>query len=298
VVAAQATKKRNLSGAEALRRRFPTFSQEFAFEDSLAAIRTASRFMDRAARVQAIASVLPQASAKTKERLAAKIIQRYFGGRRRADADPHFWKLVLALDDRSTQRELMLYRTAAVDRIVAAISADVFYPRFVAKTYPAGYDESSFRLANTGALFDSDDVITAEFVREFAAKRWAFTSERTVNLSLRILREGGVLCSIASAQATGRSLAYLPASRSISPVTFCYCLASQFRSNDSALPPTLDKVHNADFVKLFLLPRPAVDSLIRESGRRGWLRVEGSGSARQVALVAKGAEELISLLTR
>lgn len=281
-----------------MKRTFRIFCQEFAFEDSLAGIKAAARLRDRSQRISAIASILPQASPKTKERLAAKIIQRYFGGRRKADAAPHFADLVLRLRDSSVQRELMLYRTARVDRIVGAIAQEIFYPYFVAKTYPKGYNESDFRLANTATLFDSDDVISSRFVQEFARRRWGFNSSSTINLALRVLREGGVLRSVGPRRSPKRSLAYLPTYAGLSPVTFCYCLACEFSLQDSFEAPTRDKVHNADFVKLFLLGPPVVDSILAEARRRGWLRLAGTGSAARVHLAAPTSRELVKLLAK
>jgi hypothetical protein len=278
---------------------FRIFRQEFAFEESLAAIQAAAPLESREHRIKAIVDVLPQPSFKTKERIAAKIIQRYFGGRRRSDAAPEFAGLLLSTRDSSVQRQLMLYRTARVDRIVWAVAAEVFYPYFVAKTYPRGFDEAGFRIVNTGTLFDSDDLVSARFVQEFARKQWGFRSASTINLALRVLKGGGVLRPVAASAEAHRSIAYLPTYASVSPEAFCYFLAGDLFSGLRRVDAhALDKVHNAPFVKLFMLRRPLVDSIMGDAAKRGWLRLQRKGRAASVSLQAASTADLVGMLTQ
>src|SRR5687768_7564079 len=121
-----------------------SFGQEFYPYESIRALKLAekARVSGRHTLIEAIAEQLPQASEKTRTRVAAKIVQRYISGPRRVLTPPPYQQPFVRLIARNrhvpTQIELLYYRLAKTDTIVASLARELFYPACVIGRPPDG----------------------------------------------------------------------------------------------------------------------------------------------------------------
>ena len=260
----------NLMGALA------TFGQELYPQESIRAIECFSdlpvpTIRDARSRgtddqlLSKIAELLPHPSESTRLRVASKLIQRFFKG------SPAYPRLVKALKCDAERRQLLYWRAARTDAVIAAIAEEVFYPYFVLNALPKGYNESSFRMANTATLFSVDKVISRDFAVRYAREAWGFDSERTVTLALRIMKQADILDSISVKLGRRHVLGYFPQPHSLRPEVFAYCMYEEFLGD----PPSPDRIQNGDCSKLFFLNRLQVDSLLKTLDKRKLIEFEG-----------------------
>lgn len=247
---------------------FATFGQELYFDESMQAIQALSEVCEPGHLSSKIAELLPQPSRATRLRLASKIIQRYFKPANPKSSGQAFPRMVRNTGSESARRDLLYWRTARTDRIIAALMGEVFYPYFVWNALPSGYDEAAFRMANTATLFSVDRVISRDFAIRFACDAWGFDSARTVTLALRIAKQAEILDAVMVKLMSRHVLGYYPQAHPIETDVFAYCLYEEFL--DSSPTVSLDRIHNGDCVKVFLLNRLQVDSMLKNMEKK-WL---------------------------
>jgi hypothetical protein len=246
---------------------FAVFGQELYHEESLQAIKSLQNVEDDRRLALRIADLLPHSSQGTRLRVASKIAQRFFkpSGELPSTA---FLKFVNGIENDQARRDLLYWRAARTDSIIAAIASEVFYPYFILNSIPSGYDESAFHMANTATLFEIDRVITTDFASDYAKKAWGFNSSRTVTLALRIMKQAQILDCVSVKLGRRHVLGYYPQQHSLRPEVFAYCMCEEFLEAKSDFSLSLDRLHNGECVKLFFLNRLQVDSLLRSLERK------------------------------
>ncbi|MHB0997740.1 MAG: hypothetical protein ACYC27_00725 [Armatimonadota bacterium] len=247
---------------------FSTFGQELYLQESIDAL---DRFHDTQEHGQLrthLADVLPHKSINTRLRVASKIIQRLFTTPGLEDITPSFVHLVNSMTNENDKCDLIYWRTARTDSIIKVIASEIFYPYFIQHSFPAGYTEESFHIANTRSLFEIDRVITSDFATHYAEKMWNFNSGRTVKLALRIMRQAGILDSILIKIGKSSVYGYYTQPRTMKPETFGYCLCEEFMNESSGIMASLDQVQSSDCVKIFLLNKLQVDSMLKYLERK------------------------------
>jgi len=257
------------------------FGQELYRDEAAQALRLAIEAETRADLRERIMSVLPQRSQKTRGRIADKLIQRLVPIRRGQVVVSPFVRLAANIGDPQACTELIYYRTAQTDTIVAALAAEIFYPYFVQGRPPKGFSANQFRFANTGALFDYDNVITASFIVSYARRAWGFRSQPTVLRALRILREAGLIEALPSLPGGARQPAFAIAPHTMRLPTFALCLYEEFASR-RAPALALDQMQNAHFARM-LIVRPVDVTAMAEDARRHKLLVRSGGAAPRYA---------------
>ena len=248
--------------------RFAVFGQELYFEESIRAIGSFHDVPEHDRLSARIAEQLPYSSPATRLRVATKIVQRFF---KSPDGKSHaapFLRLVNGLKSESARRDLLYWRTARTDSLIAAIAGEIFYPYFVLNELPQGYDEASFRMANTAALFSVDRVISLDFAVEYARRMWNFDSARTVTLALRIMRQAGMIDAVNVEIGDHHVLSYYPLPHSMSPEVFAYCMGEEFLDAESLPAIPLDRLYNGDCVRLFFLGRLQANSILKSLEQR------------------------------
>lgn len=295
---------------------YPTFGQElYARETARAAELIAGTFEPANGNANGtgaahgyaalVADTLPHPSPGTRVRLAVKLVQRLSAGNGKGEGPQLFARLLASLPDSETRRELIYYGVTQADRIVGAIARDVLYPYFVDGRLPRGVAEIEFILHNSGRLLPLltvEPLLTLPFIAWYAERQWDFVSARTIALSMRILRQAGILLttSLPASSEDGRgATAYTLAPHGLSLAAFVWCLYDEFKEKEertaSGTPLTVDKVEHAGFVRTFVVPPALATARLREAEREGFLRFENSGNARRVLLPLQ-PEELATRL--
>jgi hypothetical protein len=274
-----------------------TLGQEFYFDETIVALAVVDPQANAREQIRAIAAALPHRSAKTRQRLAEKIHQRYSPSAP-DEAPVPFIALIKALPSRKVRRELLVYQLARVDTLVAGLAEEIFWPFFVGQSLPRGYSEGAFRRANTGTLIDTDRFISTRFCHHYAQRQWRFESRASIGVALRILRDARILDSAYVRVGDRRMLGWIPTFRGISSATFVYTLLAEFGDGLGA-GVQLDRVQNSRCARLFLLSPVAVDSLVESARRLVGATVTGRGSSRGLALPplspADRADQLLRL---
>jgi len=271
---------------------FATFGQEFYFDESIRAIESFSDMPEHDGLSAQIAGLLPHPSEATRLRVAAKIIQRFFKAADGKSRAVPFLRLVNGLKSESARRDLLYWRTARTDTIIAAMAREVFYPYFVLNALPEGYDEAAFRMANTATLFSVDRVISRDFAVEYARRAWKFDNARTVTLALRIMRQAEILGAISVKLGRRHVLGYYPQPHSLRPEVFAYCMYEEFLGGGSASLVSLDRIQNGDGAKLFFLSQLQVDSLLKSLGKRKLIEHVSLPGGRHIRFAAQDLETL------
>jgi len=261
------------------RQSFAAFGQELYPEEAAQALRLALGASTRAELRQQIVAALPQPSEKTRARIADKLIQRLIPIEHRQIAVSPFVRLAANIGDSQARTELIYYRTAQTDRIIAAIAAEILYPYFIQGRPPKGFSAAQFRLANTGALFDYDNVIRASFISAYARSAWGFRSEQTVTRALRILREAGLIGALPGVPGGARQAAFALSPHTMRLPTFAFCLYEEFASRRSPAL-ALDQVQNARFAQMFVVRPADVTALVEEARRRKLVARSGGAAPR------------------
>lgn len=265
------------------------FSQELYFEESIQAIEFFSKCSETEGLQQRIADLLPQPAKSSRLRVASKIIQRFL----KQDTSPSFARLIGGIKSLSARQELLYWRTARTDWIIASLARDLFYPYFVQKTIPGGYDEASFRMLNTATLFAVDEIISRDLAIAFSRDVLKFDSPRTVTLALRIMKQAEILGAILVKLNRRHVLGYFPQPRALMPEVFAYCMYEEFPKGAA-----LDQIHNGDCVRLFFINRLQADSLLKTLEKRKLIRFENRPGGRYVSFVPVDAESLVDSLIK
>lgn len=276
--------------------RLAVFGQEFYFEESLRAIERIGDLPENTQLNAAIAELLPHPAESTRLRVASKIAQRFFRHGDDTSLYAPFSRFAQWLKSDSDRRDLLYWRTARTDRLIAAISAEVIYPYFVLQELPAGYDDTTFRLANRQTLLSVDRAITIDLVKDYARRAWGFESTRTITLALRIMRQARILDAASIEAGEHHVTAYFPTPHSMSPDVFAYCVYEEFARVDRSLAVSLDRIYNADCVKLFLLTRLQGDSMLRTLEQNGLIEPTGSRGTKQIRFAYPSIGALVDRL--
>ena len=268
------------------------FGQELYPDEAAQALRLALSADTRAELRRQIIAALPQPSEKTRGRIADKLIQRLIPIEHGQIILSPFVRLAANIPDTQARAELIYYRTAQTDSIIAAIAAEVFYPHFIQSRQPKGFSAAQFRIANTGALFDYDNVISASFISAYAREAWGFHSEPTITRALRILREAGLI-EMLPGGARQASFALTPHTMRLA--TFAFCLYEELAAHRSP-ELALDQIQNAHFARMFIVRPVEVTALTEEARRRKFvIRTTGGGAAPRYA-PAMEADALVDKL--
>lgn len=269
---------------------FTVFSQELYYDESIQAIESFADAPRRRELHARIADDLPHSSAATRNRIATKIIQRYFvdsDGSYPADA---FLQLVSSSRRRDIRMDLLYWRAARTDALIEAMAGELFYPYFVLGQIPHGYTESAFHMANTATLFSVDSVITRDFAIEYASRVWHFDSPRTVALALRIMRQAEILDAVSVTMGRRRVHGYYPLPHTPRSEVFAYCVYEEFLAEGPLV--STDRLRNSAFAKVFLLSGLQMDSLAKMAERKKLLMPEG----RYWRLTKKSLAEVVETL--
>lgn len=275
---------------------FATFGQELYFEESIRAIESFSDDIEPDHLSAKIASTLQQPSDATRLRIASKIVQRCFkspDGKSRSQA---FLKLVRSSKSESSRRDLIYWRAARTDGIIAALAAEVFYPYFVLNVLPKGYDEEAFRMANTATLFADDKVISSDFAVRYAKKNWGFDSARTVTLALRIMKQAWILESVSVTLGRKHVLGYYTQPHLLQPEVFAYCLYEEFLDHSPTV--SLDRIQNGDCVKLFFVNRLHADSMLRKLAGKKLVEFKALPGGKHIRFMCPNLDALVDKLTQ
>jgi len=274
---------------------FAAFGQELYPDEAAQALRLALQAATRASLHEQIVAALPQPSLKTRERIADKLIQRLIPVQKGAVIVSPFVRLAANITDTQARNELVYYRTAQTDSVIGAIAAEIFYPYFVQGRPPKGFSASQFRFANTGALFDYDNVITRSFVVRYAREAWGFNSEQSVTRALRILREARLIETLPNPPGAARQLSFALAPHSMRLPTFAFCLYEDFATRRTPALP-LDQIQTANLARTFIVRPQEVTALAEEARRRKLLARSGGAATRYAPAMALDAlvERLIS----
>ena len=272
-----------------------TFGQELYLDESIRAIEQFSDDADHhlAAR---IAGLLTHPSEATRLRVASKIVQRFFkaaDGRSRSTA---FLKLVRTLKSDSARRDLLYWRAACTDGVIAALAAEVFYLYFVLGEPPRGYDEDSFRVANTATLFAVDRMISRDFCVRYAREMWDFDSARSVTLALRIMKQAGILDAVSMKLHRRHVLGYYPQPHPVATEVFAYCLHEEFLDDSPTV--SLDRIHNGDCVKLFFINRLQADSLLARLEKQKLIEFVALPGGRSIRFACPSLDALVDGLAK
>jgi hypothetical protein len=258
---------------------FAAFGQELYPDEAAQALRLALQAATRAELRGQIIAALPQPSLKSRARIADKLIQRLIPVEKGAVIVAPFVRLAANIADTQARAELIYYRTAQTDSIIGAIAAEILYPYFIQGRPPKGFSASQFRFANTGALFDYDNVVTRSFVVRYARDAWGFDSEQSVTRALRILREARLIEALPNPPGTARQLSFALAPHTMRLPTFAFCLYEELAGGAPPAPP-LDRIQGADFARIFIVRPQEVTALAEEARRRKLLARSGGAAPR------------------
>jgi len=281
-----------------------------------------------------LADLLPHDAASTRNRIAAKLLQRITAGAcscsTKAAANPlvtaaesnssdplfdhgsggimisleeampppasvvTFARLLAHLQDTQAQWELVYYSAARADRLIGAIAHHILYPYFIEGCIPAPYSEDEFIMANASLLLAPEPILTTGFVAAYARRAWGFDSERTVCLALRVLRQAGILLSAPLLGIRGRVAAYTLAPHGLSMPALLWAFYNEFGRHN--LAPAWDQAGRAHLARLFVVPPSVVTSRLWDAERAGLVGAWSAGGIRRVALKVREPEALARLL--
>ena len=272
-----------------------SFGQEFYPYESIRALRLADkmRLTDRRVLIGHIAGGLPQPSPRTRQRVAEKLVQRYFTGSRLFIAPPPhaqpFVRLVARQRHAPAQIELLYLRLAQIDTLVGALAREVFYPVCIAHRPPDGLESAVFAARNGGQLFgsggswlDENEVppqITRDFLHEYAREQWNFTNAPSLDRALRVLQSAGMIARERMSDLRGHPTAYRLSNHDVALASFVWALYDEFlphaqRSGGVTLASGVLGV--ADFARTLLLSPAQVEAHCDMARRRGFLSAQGS----------------------
>ena len=264
---------------------FAVFGQELYLEESIKAIEAfRDEPLDRHLSAK-IAELLPHKSQSTRLRVATKIVQRFF-------KTAAFLKFINTVKSESSKHDLLYWRAARTDNIISEIAREIIYPYFVLDSIPEGYDESSFHLANTATLFVVDRVISSDFAEAYAKKIFHFDSPRTVALSLRIMKQAGILDAVTVKLGRRHVSGYYTQPHSLQPEVFAYCVYEEFGGDAISL----DRLENGDCVKLFFLNRLQVESLLKSLERKKLIEYITLPGGKSIRFTSSSLDDLVSAL--
>jgi hypothetical protein len=275
---------------------YATFGQEFYLRETAAAagiIAQCGSWTHRDRLTAQLAQRLTYASASMRARVAEKLLQRLAAGSRDPQRRLAFARLVAGIGSSEAQRELIYYAAARADGLIGALARDALTPFFLDGQPPRGATEDDLAKYNTGRLLTIEPLLTLPFLNWYARAAFGFTSERSVALAMRILRQAGIVLSVSLPGAPKRTLAYTLAPHGLSLPAFLWCLYDEFACDP--LPPSTDRIERATFVRTFVVPPAVIGARLREAEREGWVQFSTIAGARRVSLPLS-PEQLVTAL--
>ncbi|HEX8834947.1 MAG TPA: hypothetical protein VF719_12135 [Abditibacteriaceae bacterium] len=238
-----------------------SFGQEFYPYESIRALKFAdkTRIADRRVLIDHVASQLSQPSEMTRLRVAAKIVQRYLTGNNKEIVPPPqkqaFARLVARGRHTPTQIELLFLRMANVDSLVGTLARELFYPVCVAGRPPDSYTSNEFATQNGGQLFTTVPMLTRSFILAHARDHWNFTNRATLDRSLRVMQEAGLISRERMPEVRGHPPALTMSTHDVSLVTFTWALYEEFlpHMNDAHFSLVPEALAVSDFARTLLL---------------------------------------------
>jgi hypothetical protein len=273
-----------------------SFGQEFYPHEAARALRLAEKLKtgDRALLTQRIADGLPQASAQTRRRLAAKIIQRYFVATRHKLApwpQQAFAHLVSKTRDATAQIELLYFQLAQTDEVVGAIARELFYPVCIALTPPREYSRLEFAARNGQRLLETSPLLTREFILAHAREQWNFSDRATLDRALRVLLGAGLIARQRMTELRGHPAAFRWTGRDVSPQTFAWALHWEYSRHDARVIPET-QILESDFARTLLLNPSQIEAHIEIARRHQLVACEG----KNVRLLFQNGSTLVEVL--
>ena len=238
-----------------------SFGQEFYPYESIRALKFAdrTRMTDRRALIEHIASQLSQTSEMTRLRVAAKIVQRFLlGNATMIVPSPQlqpFARIVARNKHTPTQIELLYLRLANVDSIVGRMARELFYPVCVANRPPDSYGSAEFAAANGAQLFTPVPMLTRSFIHAHAREKWNFGNKATIDRSLRVLQNAGLIARERMSGLRGHPPALTMSTHDVSLVTFVWALHEEFLPHvgDAHFALLPESIAISDFARTLLL---------------------------------------------
>lgn len=280
------------------------FGQEFYPLESIIALQTAydAHLTDRDTLLELLAAQLPQKSAGTRLRIAAKFTQRYLTGNGdELSPSPEkqpFVRLVALLKHQPTQIELLFWQLSKVDTVVGALARELFYPVCVAGRPPDGYGAVEFAAVNGGQLFASLPLLTRSFIIDYAAAHWNFHNTATIDRSLRVMQVAGLIERDRMFDLRGHPAAYPFVPHDVSLITFIWALYDEFlpHAPETGLVLSADVLPVADFARTLLLSREQVAAHIEAAHKHGLISYDGAASGHKLRLVFSSLDDLTEKL--
>ncbi len=277
-------------------RNLKSFGQEFYPHEAARALRLAEKLKtsDRALLTQRIADQLPQSSEKTRRRLAAKIIQRYFLATRHKLSpwrEQAFAQLVSKTRDATAQIELLYFQLTQTDEIVGAIARELFYPVCVLGAPPREYSQLEFAALNGQRLLEISPLLTREFICAHAREKWSFSDATTLDRALRVLLNAGLIARQRMTEMRGHPVAFRLAAHDISPQTFVWALHWQYSQSGVRVVPAA-QILEADFARTLLLNSSQIETHIESARRHQLLSCED----KNIRFLFEGGSTLVDVL--
>lgn len=283
-------------GDEIMNKQFSTFGQELYQADSIIAIERFHYIKNNDELLEAIIGILPHRSIKTRTRVAEKFIQRFFNFNDLSDAS--FLKMVRSSESIQDKIDLIYWRTARTDKIIAAIANEIFYSYFINNSIPGGYSQQQFDMKNTYTLFSLDKVITADFVVEYALSNWNFSSKKSILLALRIMRQANMINSLPIITGFKKNLGYYTIQHYINPKIFAFCLYEEFSANPHRKIISMDQIQESDSVKVFFISRLQLESIIKSLQKDRIIKLTNLHAVRYIEFTHEDASSLTSHLIK
>jgi len=273
-----------------------TLGQELHFEESLLAARLAAGLDKRIALTKALVEKLPQESPTTRLRIAEKLVQRLVPIQRGAVQATPFLRFLAETKDLQAAREIIFYRTARTDAIVAALACEVLYPVLIERSAPKGLSAQQFRIMNTAALFEVDSVVTRQFVIEYAARAWNYRSRASILRALRILRQAGLIDQVVVSERP-TTIGFAVAPHSLTVPAFVLLLYEELPARQRA-GFAVHHVQQCSLARLFLLPPLQLSALLEKARAARFLRRLRYRGRTLFALAHPTQDEALSSLLR
>ena len=259
-----------------------SFGQEFYPLETIRALQLVARkrLSERGALLELIASSLPQQSAKTRRRIASKILQRYIVGKRKIiDPSPHeqpFIRLLTRLSNVGAQIELLYFELCGTDKIVGALARDLFYPTGIERCAPKGWKQNEFAVANGGLLPEIADLappLTRAFIVEYARAQWKFRDASSVDRALRVLQGAGLISQEKLVALRGHPSGFRVAAHDVSTETFLWALHREFLTADQVKQYSFNfsQLETASFARTLLLQPEQVRAHLEATRNRQFL---------------------------
>jgi hypothetical protein len=261
-------------------RTFATFGQELYLRETLKAAAILTEAGLHRGVTELVAPTLDHRSAKTRRRIAAKLVQRLAAGAREPQDRAQFVRLVAGINDTAARRELVYYGVTRADPLVGAIAGEVLYPALVDRTTPQGARQEDMAPHRAGLLLTVEPVVPLDFLLTYAADRWHYRSRRSILLALRILRQVGIARSFRLRGASGAVEAIALSPHDLSLAAFIWCFMDEFGRTVPA--PTVDRVQRSAFARAFIVPPALVDARLEQAEDQRFLRTRVMAGARRV----------------